>query len=160
MMKFQTAQVAKFLPLLAGAASLALAVGTVLPALSQSLQPPAPDSAQPHSRPGDRRGDRAGFEKALGLTDAKKADLKKIHDSARQQMEAVFTPEQKTQMQQARQQRQRPNLTLSAEQKSKLDAIRQDTKTKVEAILTPEQKQKLQEMRPQGMRDRAGMGMP
>ena len=72
----------------------------------------------------------------------------------------VFTSEQKTQMEQARQQHQRPNLALSDTQKSQLDAIRQYTKTKMDAVFTPEQKQKLQEMRPQGMRPQRGMGSP
>ena len=153
-MKSKQAHIAKFLPLLAGAVSLSLAAGTVLPTLAQSTST-APNSAQPHDR---RGGDRAGFEQALGLTDTQKASLKQIRDSARQQMEDVFTADQKTQMQQARQQHQRPNLNLSAEQKSKLEAIRQDTKTKMDAVFTPEQKQKLQEMRPKGMGRPDGMG--
>ena len=160
MIKSHKAHVAKFLPLLAGVASLSLTAGTILPALAQNSTPSAPNSAQTHDRQGPRRGgDRAGFEKALGLTDSQKADLKKIHDSARQQMEDVFTADQKTQMQQARQQRQRFNLNLSAEQKSKLESIRRDTKTKLDDVFTPEQKQKLQEMRPQGRPDRLGLGI-
>jgi periplasmic protein CpxP/Spy len=160
MMKFKKAHVAKVLPLLAGVASLSLAVGTILPALSQFPQSPIPTSAQPDDRQAAQRsGDRPGFEKALNLTDAQKAELKTIRDSARQQMEEVFTADQKTQMQQARQQRQRPNLTLSAEQKSKLESIRRDTKIKIDAVLTPGQKQKPQQTRPQRQPDRLGIGI-
>ena len=73
--------------------------------------------------------------------------MKQIRESSRQQMDAIFTPEQKEQLRTARQQRQKPNLNLSEAQKAQLKAIRENTKSQMDAILTAEQKQKLQEMR-------------
>lgn len=98
--------------------------------------------------PGHAGGRGMGF-KELNLTDAQKAQMKQIHDSTRQQIDAILTSDQKEQMRLAKQQRQRPNLNLSADQKAKIKQIRQNAKSQMDALLTAEQKQKLQELRQQ-----------
>lgn len=85
----------------------------------------------------------------LNLTDAQKAEMKKIRQSTRQQIDNILTAEQKETLRTARQQRQKPNLNLTEDQKAKIKAVRQDAKSRMEALLTAEQKQKLQELRSQ-----------
>lgn len=85
----------------------------------------------------------------LNLSDAQKAQMKQIRESTRQQLDAIFTPEQKEQLRTARQQHQKPKLNLSADQKAQMKAIHQKAESQMEAIMTPEQKQKFQEMRQQ-----------
>ncbi len=61
----------------------------------------------------------------LNLTDDQKAQMKKIHEGAKAQIEAVNN-----------------DSSLSADQKqAKIQAIHRDTHKQVEAVLTPEQKQ-------------------
>jgi periplasmic protein CpxP/Spy len=63
----------------------------------------------------------------LNLTDDQKAQMKKIHQDAKSQMEAVNN-----------------DSSLSADQKqAKIHAIHRDTHKQVEAMLTPEQRQKM-----------------
>jgi len=124
-----------FLP---GAIALMLVASPIIPAFTN------PAVAQP-THQGEGRGPFA----QLNLTNDQKTKIKEIRESAKQQIDAVFTAEQKDQLRTAREQHQRPNLNLTEDQKAKLQAIRQDTDSKIEAVLTPEQKQKLQELRQQ-----------
>lgn len=91
--------------------------------------------------------------KQLNLTDAQKAEMRKIRQSTRQQIDAILTAEQKEQLRAAKQQRQRANLNLTSEQRTRMEAVRQDAKRQMEALLTNEQKQQLEAMRQQ-MRQR------
>lgn len=63
------------------------------------------------------------FAEQLGLTAAQQRQLKQIHKSTRQQLEAIPT----------------------AEQKSQIEAIRAEAKTKMNAVLTDQQRQQLQQ---------------
>ncbi len=87
---------------------------------------------QPTFAKGAHQGGRMGkMAAALGLSDAQKAQMKPILESARDQAKAV-----------------KADTTLSPEdRKSKMKAIRKDTMTKIGPILTPDQKQKLVTMR-------------
>jgi len=88
-----------------------------------------------------------GGMNALNLTNDQKAQIKQIRESAKQEMDSIYTPEQKTLRQQARQQHQRPKLNLTNDQKAQIKAVRQKTKSQIDAVLTPDQRQKLQQMR-------------
>jgi periplasmic protein CpxP/Spy len=82
----------------------------------------------------------------LNLSADQKAKIKTIRDSAKQQMDGILTAEQKAQLQQAKQTRQRPNLNLTADQKAQMKTIRESTETQIKALLTPEQQQQLEKM--------------
>lgn len=126
-------KVSFFLP---GIISLLLATAPVIPLFTNSAVAASP-----------RAGGGGMKLEQLNLTDAQKAQLKQIRESARQQMDAIYTPEQKEQLRTARQQKQRPNLNLTDDQKAKIKAIHQNAENQIQSILTNEQKQKLQEMR-------------
>lgn len=102
----------------------------------------------------------------LNLTEAQKAQLKQIRQSTRSQMDAILTPEQKAQLNAAKQQRQQRQsgeqrqpgqkprdkwaaLNLTADQKARIQAVRQDAKQKMDAVLTAEQRQQLEQRRQQ-----------
>jgi protein CpxP len=108
------------------------------------------NSTQPN---GHHKGWGKKFEQ-LGLSDQQKTQIQQIQTSSHQKMAAVFTAEQKQQMQTARQQRQRPTLNLTDDQKSQLKAIGESTKTQIDAVLTDAQKQKLQELKQQWQQNR------
>jgi protein CpxP len=90
-----------------------------------------------------------GWETKLNLTDAQKAQIKQIHESSEQQINAILTPDQQAQKQQGRQQHQRTKLNLSDDQKAKIKAIRQGADSQIQALLTPAQQQQLQQLRQQ-----------
>jgi len=83
----------------------------------------------------------------LNLTNAQKAKIKEIRESSRQQMKAIFTPEQQEQLRTAKKEHKRPNLNLTEEQQTQLRAIRKSTRSQIQAVLTPEQQQKLHQLR-------------
>ncbi len=85
----------------------------------------------------------------LNLTADQKAQIKQIHQSERQQIDALLTQEQKQQMSTARQQHQKPTLNLTDAQKTQMKAIRQAAQSQIKAILTAEQQQKLDTLRQQ-----------
>lgn len=63
-------------------------------------------------------GQRQGYKKvwqSLNLTDAQKSQIQAIKNSSRQQMDAVFTPEQKAKLQQMRQNRQQNRARRNAQ---------------------------------------------
>lgn len=90
-----------------------------------------------------------GFWQQLNLTDDQKAQIKQIRDSAKQQIDAVFTDEQKTQLQEARTQHTKPTLDLTDDQKAQLKQIHSSTESQINAVLTPDQQQQLQQLRSQ-----------
>ena len=126
----------KHLLFLPGIIALAFSIAPVVPAFTNA-------AVAADAQPGRARAK----SNQLNLTNAQKAQMKQIRESSRQQMDAIFTPEQKEKLRTARQQKQKPNLNLSEDQKAKLKAIRENAKSQMDAILTPEQKQKLQEIR-------------
>jgi len=85
----------------------------------------------------------------LNLTDAQKAEMQRIHESTRQQMDTILTAEQKEQLRVAKEQRQRPNLNLTEEQRTRMKEVRQSSKTQMEAVLTDTQRQQLEQLRQQ-----------
>ncbi|MBD1892214.1 MULTISPECIES: Spy/CpxP family protein refolding chaperone [unclassified Coleofasciculus] len=123
-----------FLP---GAIALMLAASPMIPAFTNVA----------FAGPG--RGGAGMKYDQLNLTDAQKAQMQQIKESTRQQMDAIFTAEQKEQMRLAKEQRQRPNLNLTEDQKTRLQAVRQSSKSQMEAVLTAEQKQQLEQLRQQ-----------
>ncbi|MBR8839085.1 MAG: hypothetical protein DSM106950_35070 [Stigonema ocellatum SAG 48.90 = DSM 106950] len=90
-----------------------------------------------------------GQWKALNLTADQKTQIKQIRDSAKQQMDAVLTPDQKALQQQARQQHTRPKLNLTDDQKAKFKTIHDSTESQINALLTPTQQQTYQQLRAQ-----------
>jgi Spy/CpxP family protein refolding chaperone len=124
-----------FLP---GAIALMLAASPMIPAFTNVA----------FAGPGRAGGAGMKYDQ-LNLTDAQKAQIQQIKESTRQQMDAIFTSEQKEQMRLAKEQRQRPNLNLSEDQKSRLQEVRQSSKSQMEAVLTAEQKQQLEQLRQQ-----------
>jgi periplasmic protein CpxP/Spy len=117
--------------------TLMLATAPMLPSLAEAPMV----SQSPDGKPG-------GKLEQLNLSEEQKDRIAKIRMTQRQEVQAILTPEQWQQWQQARQNNQRPNLNLSEEQKAKMKAMRQNTRSQIEAVLTPEQRQKLQQMRP------------
>ncbi len=88
-----------------------------------------------------------GWETKLNLTDAQKAQIKKIRLSTQKQINGILTKDQQAQKQQARQQHSAVKLNLSNDQKAQIKKIRQDGQSQIEAVLTPAQKQQLQQLR-------------
>ncbi len=151
----RTMNVQRFL-LLPGA--LAIALSYAAPMLPVVAQVPTPPAGQDQKR---------GVN--LNLTDDQKAQLKQIRESSRSQIDAILTPEQKTQLEAAKQQRQagqqgqKPRgmwaaLNLTADQKAQIKAIRQDAKQKMDAVLTAEQRQQLEQARQQKRQNRQQIG--
>ncbi len=114
----------------------------------------AQDAPPPGGKPGDGMRGGRGFGRIPGLTDAQRTQLDQIRQSTRQQMDAILTAEQKEQMRVAREQRQRPNITLTEDQKARMRQVREDAKRRMEAVLTPEQRQQMEQMRQQRMQRR------
>jgi Spy/CpxP family protein refolding chaperone len=95
-----------------GSPALALAAGAAQEATQAQAAPAQQDKSD---RPD------------LNLTDDQKAQMKKIHQDAKAQIEAVNN-----------------DSSISAEQKhAKIQAIHRDTHKQVEAMLTPEQREKM-----------------
>lgn len=101
-----------------------------------------------------------GGWKQLNLTEAQKAQMKAIRESAKTRSQSVFTPEQRAIMEQARQSGDRKgvkkSLNLTDAQKQQLKAIAEDTKTQMKNVLTPAQQQQLEQMQQQ-RKDRRSM---
>ncbi len=92
-----------------------------------------------------RQGHMGRLDK-LNLTADQKTKLEQLRATARTQMDAVFTPEQRQQAKLHQEQRQEmggkwKSLNLTADQQAKLKEIRRSSKSQFEAILTPEQRQ-------------------
>lgn len=147
----------KFKALSILASALVLTV-TAAPFAVQAQTSPAP-------QPGintPKKGRGQGFWQQLNLTPQQQTRIREIKRNTRTQIEAVFTPEQKAQLQTAfqarreqRAQGQRPqglgknfaNLNLTPEQRTRIQQIRESSKQQIEDVLTAEQRQKLQEFK-------------
>lgn len=132
----------KFLSLLAGFSVLT----TTIAPLAVNAEPTTPMrqqmSGQVEGKPG---------KAALNLTESQKAQMRQVRQETRAQMEAVLTPEQRQQLQTARNSRDRwaplADLNLSEQQKDQIREIRQSAKSRMEAILTPQQREQMQQLR-------------
>lgn len=164
----------KLMPLLAGVISLSVvATPFLVKAQANGSNQPVPTQSNK-----DRHG---GKWNKLNLSDAQKAELKKIHDETRTQMQAVLTAEQQAQLKtmmesrqrersqgqkpeagQARQGRGKKNLwaslNLTEAQQAKMKAIKDAQKSRIQAVFTPEQKQQMQQMRQQWEQQRQNKG--
>jgi periplasmic protein CpxP/Spy len=134
-------------------AAIALSLTAIPIAVNAQINPQTPTQVKPVRAKGS-------FER-LGLSEQQKTQIQEIRRNTRAQMEAILTPEQKQQLQAAKQERQgqprqqtgqgqRPkkgfaSLNLSEEQKTKMREIRESEKNQIQAILTPEQRQQLQQ---------------
>jgi len=140
----------KNLSLIAGAIALSLSATPFIVNAQQIAQ--TPTQVKPaHNGPFER----------LGLTDAQKTQIKEIRSNSRAQMEAILTPEQKQQLETAKQAHQgQPrqergqgergkkgwaSLNLTPEQKTKMREIKESEKNQIQAILTPQQQQQFKE---------------
>ena len=147
----------KFIPVLASAIAVSIATAP-LAAKAETIAPAPQTIAQAQARP-DKVSPR--FEQ-LGLTQEQRDKIAEIRRNTRTQVEAVFTPEQRQQLETARESKQRrreaiASINLTPEQKTRLQQIRQSAKSQFDAVLTPEQRQKLQQMRQErGWKGRRG----
>ncbi len=137
--------------LLPGVIALTLAAAPIIAPLI------APANAQDTQNTQDHhQWKKGGFWDKLNLTPDQKNQIKQIRESAKQQRDAIFTPEQKTALQQARQQHKRPQLNLSSDQKAQLKQIHESTRSQIKALLTPQQQQQLEQMRAQWKQNHPG----
>lgn len=132
------------------AAAIALSLTAVPFAVNAQVNPQTPTQVKPA---------RQGPFERLGLNEEQKTKIKEIRRNSRTQMEGILSPEQKQQLQAAKQERQgqprqergqRPgknfaSLNLTPEQKTKMREIRESEKNQIQAILTPEQQQQLKQ---------------
>lgn len=114
---------------------IAIAAGflalTFVPGISRaqsSSEPPAQDQSQAApAAPAQQEGRIGGAMKGLNLTDDQKAQMKKIHESTKAQLDAVNKDE-----------------SLSADQKqAKIHELRHDARLQMVKLLTPEQRQQM-----------------
>ncbi|MEY3304921.1 MAG: hypothetical protein ACK5RE_03490 [Pseudanabaena sp.] len=99
--------------------------------------------------------------KQLNLTEAQKAQMKSIRESAKARHQNVLTAEQRAIMEQARQSGDRKgvrkSLNLTDAQKQQMKAIAEDTKAQMKNVLTPAQQQQLEQMKQQRQSNRGMM---
>jgi periplasmic protein CpxP/Spy len=130
----------KALFLLPGALMLMFAASPIIPSFTN---PAVAQNARVKGEYGNKWGSQ------LNLSADQKAKIKTIRDSAKQQMDDILTAEQKAQIQQAKQTRQRPNLNLTADQKTRMKTVRESSQSQIKALLTPEQQQQLEKIQQQ-----------
>ncbi|TYQ24125.1 hypothetical protein PseudUWO311_20305 [Pseudanabaena sp. UWO311] len=133
-------------------ACVTVAVGAVtIPNLVSAQNTTTPNSTEKHKPRGD------GW-KQLNLTDAQKAQIKTIRESAKTRSQSVLTAEQRAIMEQARQSGDRKgvrkSLNLTDAQKQQMKAIAEDTKAQMKNVLTPAQQQQLEQMKQQRQSNR------
>ena len=127
----------KALLLLPGAIALMFAAFPLIPAFTKTA---VADTVQTY------QGGH-GLMQQLNLSDTQKSQIQQYRQSAKQQIDAILTSDQKTAIQQAKENHTRPNLNLSDDQKAQIKSIRQQTKANIQAVLTPDQQQQLQQLR-------------
>jgi len=115
---------------------LTLCLGAAVPSYAQPLRPNPADTSRPR----------------LNLSDAQKEQMRALKQKTRQQVEAVLTPEQRSQLQSAIQNGQSPreamrSLNLTDAQREQIRAIRESSRQQRLAILTPEQRARVEQMR-------------
>lgn len=95
---------------------------------AQDSQPPAQQD-QTQNAPTKHQKREHGAMAGLNLTDDQKAQMKKIHESKKQQLDAVNKDE-----------------SLTADQKTaKIHQVRRDARVQMVKLLTPEQRQQMKE---------------
>jgi len=104
---------------------------TFAPGISRaqsSSQPPGQDQSQAApAAPEQQEGRRHGAMKGLNLTDDQKAEMKKIHESTKAELDAVKKDE-----------------SLTADQKeAKIHQLRHSGRMQMVKLLTPEQRQQM-----------------
>jgi len=106
----------------------ALFVTCAMPVLTRAQDASqAPAQTQEQAAPAHKPMDRPN----LNLTDDQKAEMKKIHEGAKSQIEAI-----------------KNDSSLRADQKqAKIREVRKDTHKQIEAMLTPEQRKTMREFR-------------
>ena len=107
-----------------------------------------------HQNPGNSKDTHArnGQENKLNLTEAQKAQFQQIEKASREQINAVYTPQQREELSQAMKQHQKVDLNLTTEQKNQIAAIRQETERKIQGILTADQQKQLAQHSSEGDR--------
>jgi periplasmic protein CpxP/Spy len=104
----------------------AMLVAGVMPVVTRA-QEATPNAGQEQAAPAQKPMDRPN----LNLTDDQKAQMKKIHEGAKSQIEAINS-----------------DSSLTADQKqAKIREVRKDSHKQVEAMLTPEQRKSMREWR-------------
>jgi periplasmic protein CpxP/Spy len=94
---------------------------------AQSSQPPAQDQDQSQAAPAQHQVHQHGAMAGLNLTDDQKAQMKKIHESTKAQLDAVNKDE-----------------SLTADQKdAKIHQLRHGARLQMVKLLTPEQRQQM-----------------
>ncbi|WP_026104352.1 hypothetical protein [Anabaena sp. PCC 7108] len=135
------------------AAALALTV-TAIPFVAQAQQ------TSPSTQPSQKFEKKGPWQK-LGLSDAQKTEIQKIHRETRTQIKQVLTTEQQQQLKAAmeadrgqspqqrgeRKGRKDPfaTLNLTETQKAKIGEIKKSSKQKIQAVLTPAQREQLKQ---------------
>ncbi len=117
---------------------LTLVLGVAIPSYAQPSSPISPENL--------------GKRPRLNLSDAQKAQMRALREKTRQEILAVLTPEQRSQVQSAMQSGQSwkqamRSLNLNDAQRQKIREIRLSSRQQRLAILTPEQRAQLEQMR-------------
>ncbi len=138
----------KFIPVLVSAIALGLGTVPMLTSIAQAQDSGAPTQTRPM---------KGWMMQDLNLTAEQQASIKQIHEETRAAMEAILTPTQRQQLQDAKAQAQanpgqwkqrrgmKEALNLTEEQKTRMRELKQSAKERISAVLTAEQRQQLQE---------------
>lgn len=130
----------RFMSLFAGAVALSTVFA---PIVVNAQQPATPQVGQ--------RAGRGMGKLGVQLSAEQQAQMEQIRNETRTQIEAVLTPEQRQQFEQAvtqNGQRRRgamAALNLSEAQRTQISQIMQSSKERVTAVLTPEQRQQIEQ---------------
>ncbi|MBZ8182151.1 Spy/CpxP family protein refolding chaperone [Oscillatoria salina] len=126
----------------------------VIAAIAMSVAPlnVNAQTPNPQGRQGRPRMERGLFQ--LNLSESQQAELRRIHQEKKAQMENVLTQEQRDRIENARSSGQNPrrafgSLNLTAEQRERMREIMQSAREESANVLTDEQRQQLQQMRQQ-----------
>ncbi len=120
---------------------LTLLLGVTIPSYAQPVSPNSADTFAPKTN-----------KPRLNLSDSQKQQMLAIRQKTRQQIMAVLTPQQRSQVESAVQSGQSfrsamRSLNLTDAQREQIRAIRQSSKQQRLALLTPEQRAQLEQMR-------------
>ncbi|MEB3294833.1 MAG: Spy/CpxP family protein refolding chaperone [Synechococcales bacterium] len=103
------------------------------------------------------------LEAELKLTEAQKAQLQRLREKTKTQMDQILTADQKAMIEKARSERKlrslKGQLNVTEAQKAEMKKVMQAAKQELDGILTPEQKQILQQKREQ-MKSRRSQQKP
>jgi periplasmic protein CpxP/Spy len=128
-------------------ATISLVLGGVALPSFISAQTPSPNTPNV-----TRKQHRGNVWKELNLTDTQKQQLKTIRENTRQQIQTVFTDEQRAKLESADRSDRKAvmkSLNLSDAQKQQMRDIRKKSEEQMLAILTPEQQTKFEQLRSQ-----------